>query len=570
MDEVFGRDNFVSVISFAKTSGFESKVLSRAGDYLLWYARRIEEVKYHQLYWNKGEDTSGYNKTKDGKLYSSGALFSPGITADGSKPFEFKGRKFYPSGGHWKTSERGLKRLVEADRIELVGTTLRYIRFWNDFNLVPLNNIWEDTQTFTEKLYAVQTNTKVVERCILMTTDPGDLVFDPTCGSGTTAYCAEKWGRRWITCDTSRVALAIARQRLMTAKFDYYELLDPERGPAGGFKYETVPHITLESIAKNTEIDVIAANYQPEIDKALADLNRAVGENWQEWEVPREINKNWNKKAQEAHQRFWNLKRAKRQEIDRSIQRNAPQETLYDRPFTKRGVVRVSGPFTVEALPPPAISIPEATPIPQYEAEEGRVDNRASDYILRMINLLKQQGGVIFPGGKRLELKDIRRAALGFVHAEAEAQIEGTPKRVAISFGPEFGPVTASQVREAIDPATLNKFDILLVAGGSFEPDVHSFASKAPEKIKDSGLTIQCVNIAPDVLSGDLLKTNRASQIFTVFGEPDVAIEPKADGTFIAELKGVRGHFRLSRVNSNGLRSSLLTSVETRWCGCWS
>jgi hypothetical protein len=270
-----------------------------------------------------------------------------------------------------------------------------------------------------EKLYAVQTNTKVVERCILMTTDPGDLVFDPTCGSGTTAYCAEKWGRRWITCDTSRVALAIARQRLMTAKFDYYELKDPERGPAGGFIYETVPHITLESIAKNTEIDAIAARYQPQIDQALADLNRALGREWKEWEVPREVPhpvwpeearqayrhllelkrsgklgaekeaeplletvyrltghrwenlgqvpdpmppEDWPDAAKDALRRFWKLKRQKRKEIDESIQSNAPQETLYDRPRVVRGVVRVTGPFTVEAIPVPAVEDPTRRP----------------------------------------------------------------------------------------------------------------------------------------------------------------------------------------------------------------
>jgi len=195
-----------------------------------------------------------------------------------------------------------------------VGNSLAYVRYLDETPVWSLTNVWTDTGVAgyqDPKLFAVQTNTKVVERCILMTTDPGDLVFDPTCGSGTTAYCAEKWGRRWITCDTSRVALAIARQRLMTAKFDYYELREPERGPAGGFVYETVPHITLESIDKNTEIDAIAAKHQPEIDQALADLNRALGRDWKEWEVSHPV---WPEEAKQAYRRLQEQKNSLRPE----------------------------------------------------------------------------------------------------------------------------------------------------------------------------------------------------------------------------------------------------------------
>ncbi|MCX7946910.1 MAG: DUF559 domain-containing protein, partial [Hydrogenophilus sp.] len=298
------------------------------------------------------------------------------------------------------------------------------------------------------------------------------------CGSGTTAFCAEKWGRRWITCDTSRVALAIARQRLMTARYDYYELADPARGPAGGFYYETVPHITLESIAKNTEIDAIAAKYQPQMDAALAELNTALGTTWKEWQVPHEVpHPVWPKEAHEAYRklyeakqkafasgaqteawlqtvyrltghnweslkevpdpvpasdwsdvaknalrRFWEAKRAKRQEIDESIQRHAPQETLYDRPQVQRGVVRVTGPFTVEAIPVPAVEDPTQAPIPQFETDEARarISDRGGDYLTTMLNLLKQQGGVLFPGGKRMELVNLRPLNLGMLHLEAE------------------------------------------------------------------------------------------------------------------------------------------------------
>ncbi|WP_322799304.1 DNA methyltransferase, partial [Thermoflexus sp.] len=444
------------------------------------------------------------------------------------------------------------------------------------------------------KVYAVQTNAKVIERCILMTTDPGDLVFDPTCGSGTTAYCAEKWGRRWITCDTSRVALAIARQRLMTAKFDYYELRDPECGPAGGFIYETVPHITLESIARNTEIDAIAEKYQPQIDRALSDLNQALGKAWKEWEVPREVphpvwpqeahevywklyqakqqavvvdssqlqewlqtiyrltghrwssladvpdpipGPNWPQEAQEALRRFWELRRAKRHEIDESIQRNAPQETLYDRPKVVRGVVRVSGPFTVEAIPVPSVEDPSQAPIPPFEEEEARarLSDRGGDYLTMMLHLLKQQGGVLFPGGKKMELANLRPLNIGYLHAEAETHQNGKPLRVAISFGPLYGPVTAFQVQEAIPTAKMNGYQVLILAGFSFDPEAQALIQKVPVH----GLQVHFANVAPDVLVGDLLKATRASQIFTVFGQPDVRVEKRKDGTFIVELRGV-------------------------------
>jgi adenine-specific DNA-methyltransferase len=449
------------------------------------------------------------------------------------------------------------------------------------------------------------------------------------CGSGTTASCAEKWGRRWITCDTSRVALAIARQRLMTAKYDYYELADPERGPAGGFIYETVPHITLESIAKNPEIDTIAAKYQPQIDAALAELNRALSKDWKEWGVPRELPPTqpppWAGEEQqtpslsagrageeqqtpslsagrageeqqtpslsagrageeqqtpslsagrageeqqtpslsagragegvkEAHEQFWSFKRKKRQEIDASIQRNAPQETLYDRPQVGRGVVRVSGPFTVEAIPVPTVEDPTQMPIPQFEEEEARarVSDRGGDYLTTMLNLLKQQGCVLFPGGRKMELQNLRLLNLGMLHAEGETPPpqpspdigggSGRGLRVAVSFGPQHGPVTAFQVQEAIPTARMNAYNVLIFAGFSFDPEAQALIQKAPV----AGLQMHFANIAPDVLVGDLLKTTRVSQIFTVFGQPDVALTPapspasgRGEKTYIVELRGV-------------------------------
>ncbi len=567
MDEVFGRDNFVAVIPFLKTAGFTSKLIPAICDYLLWYARNKESSKYHQLFSGKSteemwmfdhietnnseiiplDNETGKFSQEDSKLLHIEDLSSHGFSESTSFSFEFNGKVFKPPvNRHWRTIKEGLNRVRESNRLIIRGNRLCYKRYSDDYEVLRINNIWDDTgvgYAGDERHYAVQTNTKVIERCILMTTDPGDLVFDPTCGSGTTAYCAEKWGRRWITCDTSRVALAIARQRLMTGKFDYYELMDSSRGPAGGFIYETVPHITLESIAHNTEIDTIAEKYQPKIDETLAELNRALGTNWKEWEVPHQLDIQKEKfkiqKAKEVHEQFWSIKRKKRQEIDESIQRNAPQETLYDRPHIKRGVVRVSGPFTVEAIPVPAIEDPSQIPIPQFEQEEvkTRISDRAGDYLTTMLNLLKQQGGVLFPGGKKMEIENLRILNLGILHAEGETKQNGKKGRVAISFGPQYGPVTAMQANEAIQIAKLNAYDSLVLAGFSFDAEAQAFVQKAKDLVK--GLTIHFANIAPDVLVGDLLKTNRASQIFTVFGQPDVRLEKQKDGTYIVELRGV-------------------------------
>lgn len=702
LDEVFGRENFVAVVAFAKTAGQTARLLPSVSDYLLWYAKDSSLVKYRRIFLPKsalggGAEAYHWVELPDGVRRRGGSSEKHlGPAASGWNVFRADNltsqsggpstrfpvavgeQVFTPAPGYWKTNAEGLLRLGAAERLAPIGKTLSYVRYLDDFPVFSLGNSWWDTGIagFGEpKIYAVQTNTKVIERCILMTTDPGDLVLDPTCGSGTTAYCAEKWGRRWITCDTSRVAVAIARQRLMTAKFDYYELLDPERGPAGGFKYETVPHITLESIAKNTEIDAIAAKYQPQIDQALADLNRAlVGATGrsplQEWEVPREVphplwpedaasayeslwnakkkllllseevrdglqrvaqalgttwsslcdvpntppkagwpqsvrqaylklqdlkkqlleaepqvpewlrtvytltghrwetlcevpepvpGEDWPPEAREALRRFWEAKHAKRREIDESIQRNAPQETLYDRPKVVRGLVRVSGPFTVEAIPVPAVEDPTQAPIPQFEEtagadlralpdedshapvgsavawQEGRVSDRAGDYLTTMLNLLSKQGGVLFPGGKKLELENLRALNLGLLHAEGESKRNGTTLRVAISFGPPYGPVMAFQVQEAIPTAKMNGYAILIFAGFSFDPEAQALIQKAPV----AGLEVHFANIAPDVLVGDLLKTTRASQIFTVFGQPDVAWKRNDDGTYVVELRGV-------------------------------
>lgn len=562
LDEVFGVENFVTIIAIQKAGSTTAELLSNPADYLVWYARNRRQVKYRPLYLEKevgGAAAGKYTgfehpdgrrlplsqvpseETETGRVYRLDSITSQGYRERTSVPFSFRG-KTYDTGPNknWKTTIEGLGRLVQADRVEPSRQTLNYVRYIDDFPAFALTAIWTDVGGVQSredpKVYAVQTSTKAIDRCILMTTDPGDIVFDPTCGSGTTAFCAEKWGRRWITCDTSRVALAIARQRLMTARYDYYDLKDPDLGVSGGFEYETVPHITLESIAKNAEIDAISAKYGPQIEAVLADLKKATHEKWAEWEVPRETNKAWPKAALTAHERFWTLTRDKRREVDASIQRNASQETLYDKLKVRPSIVRVSGPLTVEAIPVPALEDPSQIPVPQFEQEEAqvRVNDPAGDYLTNMIGLLKQQGGVLFPGGKRMALQNVRPLNVGMLHGEAEAGQNGKALRVAISFGPQYGPVTAVQVQETIPTAQLNGYDVLIFAGFSFDPEAQALLQKQPVKLQ-----VHFANVAPDVLVGDLLKTNRASQIFTAFGQPDVRVRPEKDGNYVADLLGV-------------------------------
>ena len=309
------------------------------------------------------------------RIYRVGDTSSQGRSAT-DQSFLFRNKFYQPSNGrHCTHSNSGMERLKLADRIETSGNYLTVKRFSDDNTLVKFSNNWSDTGTgsFTDsKIYVVQTNTKVIQRCILMTTDPGDLVLDPTCGSGTTAYVAEQWGRRWITIDTSRVALALARARIMGAKYPYYLLLDSAPGQQKeaqisqnlpsesttygdirqGFVYERVPHITLKAIANNAEIDTIWEKYQTKLEPLRTALNTATGKNWEEWEIPREPEANWPEKTQKLHQQWWQQRIARQKEIDAAIAAKADQEYLYDKPYENKNIVRVAGPFTVESLSP--------------------------------------------------------------------------------------------------------------------------------------------------------------------------------------------------------------------------
>ena len=401
MDEVFGEGNFCALINFKKTGGQSSSIIASVFDVILWYGKNRQLLKYRPIYSAKSpgeEGATNYDWVEEAdrvrrklsgseleEMRISGAkdrivlqpypMFSEG-SSDSDRPYEWRGVTYRPSASsHWKTTGEGIKRLDKADRILAQGKTLRFVNYLTDYPVTPIINSWMDTQIsgYNEKrVYVVQTLPLVVARCVLISTDPGDLVLDPTCGSGTTAIVAEQWGRRWITIDTSRVALALARARVMGTRFQFYLLADSKEGQTResevsgravpsmpsrnslrhGFVYERVPHVTLGSIAHNAEIDVIWDRWNAKLEPLRERLNAATKRSWQEWEIPKEPEAKWPDAARTIHADWWEARVARQKEIDASIAAKAEFEYLYDKPYTDSKKVRVAGPFTVESLSP--------------------------------------------------------------------------------------------------------------------------------------------------------------------------------------------------------------------------
>ena len=381
MDEVFGYDNFVSLITVRKTTSEGASLLGSTTDFIIWYGKNVGQTKFRSMYQPRSDSAENrYSQTYiDGRMYRLDNITSSRPAGSGDvTSFSWSGQNFDPGAGTFKTTAEGLNRLTLADRLYASGRgRLNYRRFHDDFRVSIIGNLWADISGAVQsrsdpKVYVVQTSTQLIERCILMTTDPGDLVLDPTCGSGTTAYVAEQWGRRWITVDTSRVALALARARIMGARYPYYILADSKDGQLKeaelsrrdqsemptfsnvrqGFVYERVPHNTLRDIANNTEIDVIHEEYQKKLEPLREELNRALDTAWEDWEIPREVDEEWDEDAQELHRQWWELRIARQREIDASISARAEYEYLYDKPHEDRSKVRVAGPFTVESISP--------------------------------------------------------------------------------------------------------------------------------------------------------------------------------------------------------------------------
>jgi adenine-specific DNA-methyltransferase len=654
MDEVFGAENFAGQITLKTTGGLGSSGLKSVTDFLIWYAKSKDDIKFAKPLLVKrqgeGETTgarydNGYDSenqvyrtlTKDEKddplvipdtlrTFQYGDLVSSGFTATCIFPQKFEGRSFeVKSGRSWKTNREGINRLIKGSRIGCTGKSIRYRRYLDDYPAYEANNIWENMVIRGDKQYIVETSTSAIERCILMTTDPGDLVLDPTCGSGTTAYVAEQWGRRWITIDTSRVALALARQRLMAGRFPGYMLNDttegikkeaeltgknpdaerlavarkPSHRPSirRGFVLERVPHITLKSIANNSEIDTIWDAHQETLETLLTAINDAKQETWEEWQVPRDPANSWpdaaqkehakvlkavadekkpdtplkklnglmkrdysvktlpekpqddwtDKEAIRLHDEWWTARRARQEEIDASISRNADTEYLVDKPFPVPNRARVTGPFTVESLSPHRVLPTEEEADRQtYEDITGEeAPNRTrslrrekearaeGDFITVVLSNLKASGVQNTKKNERLEFTELRPyAGTPLIAAEARYMEGDTEKRAAVVIGPEYGTVGWGLVRDAAREA-VEMFDTMIVCGFAFSPDVSEdrFA-------RLGGLTVLKARMNNDLHMAEALKNTGAGNLFVVFGEPEVNVKEEG-GRLRVEITGV-------------------------------
>ena len=545
LDEIFGDNNFVSLIPFLKSSSTSSPsgktdVLSSTADYLLWYAKAIDNVKYRDLYQDKSESKSfdaAYRFERDGRQYRNSDMTAQKPTT--VYAFDFEGREYSPLPRGWRTVETGMRRAAFAGRVQRVGNNLAYLQFLDDYPIMPFHNVWSDTVVsgFTaNKMYVVETSTKVVERCVLMTTDPGDLVLDPTCGSGTSAYVAEQWGRRWITIDTSRVALALARARIMGARYPYFLLSDSKEGqhkeaevtrtaPSDapvhenirqGFVYERVPHITLKSIANNAEIDVIWEKFQEKLEPLRDQLNKALKQKWEEWEIPREADDDWSAEAKKAHTEWWKQRIARQKEIDASIAAKADFEYLYDKPYEDKSKVRVAGPFTVESLSPHrTLGVDENDELIDPQRHDAQGD--AESFGEMILENLKTAGVQQAHKEDRITFTSLVPWPGDMVCAEGHYLEGETQRRAAIFIGPEFGTVQRQDLVQAAREAGDAEFDVLIACAFNFE-------AHATEFNKLGRIPVLKARMNADLHMAEDLKNTGKGNLFVIFGEPDIGI----------------------------------------------
>lgn len=567
LDEVFGDSNFISEISVQKTSSQGSAYLGRTNDYVLWYGKDASATKYRQIYLPKQPGETGAEEFKrvetsignyrpatiseiedyrtlpsGDRLFATYSLFSAGESPNAPKTFSYiseVGPISIPcaKGYHFKFTQDGLRRVAMARRMLPTGGQRILKRYLLDFAYSPIANLWTDTRGEVDMTYVVQTSTKIVQRCILMTTDPGDLVLDPTCGSGTTATVAEQWGRRWITIDSSRVALALARSRIMGTKYPYYLLADSRDGqmkeaeitrtaPSSqptqgnlrhGFVYERVPRITLKSIANNAEIDVIWDRWQETLEPLRDKLNAATKESYQEWEIPREAESKWSESAKQLHKEWWEARIARQKEIDASIAAKADSEYLYDKPYEDKKKVRVAGPFTVESLSPHRmLDVDENDQLidPLEKAEKG------NDQVFTQIILENLRTAGVQQANKQ---DKINFACLtgwpgSYICAEGRYMEGDNEKRAAIFIGPEFGTVSRPDLVEAAREAGDAGFDVLITC--AFNYDAH-----ATEFSKLGRIPVLKARMNADLHMADDLKNTGKGNLFVIFGEPDIEVE---------------------------------------------
>ena len=614
MDEVFGESNGLSTIIVWKTSSQTAVALPSTCDFILWFAKDFERFKYRQMYTSKDPsipDSSageyknfwrGYGEywtEKEAQKSGDSTLRrfrpSPTTSQSGSETTRFSyiynGKKFIPGTGGWKTNLNCFDRLAKSDRLLARDRSVSYVRFLDDFPVVPVSDLWTDVRwgfDASEKRYVVETNPRVIQRCIQMACDPGNLVLDPTCGSGTTATVAEQWGRRWITIDTSRVALALARSRIMGARYPYYLLADTREGATKeselrssitnhkplatnhssnirhGFVYQRVPHITLKSIANNTEIDVIWDKYQERLEPIREALNKALKQKWEEWEIPRELDDKWSKEVKQLHADWWKNRIARQKEIDASIAAKAEFEFLYDKPYEDKSKVRVAGPFTVESLSPHrvlTVGVDDELIDPADNLSESAIGNDGQGFVQMILENLRSAGVQQAHKDDKINFSSITPWPGHFICAEgryAESTDGKSPeKRAGIFIGPEFGTVSKPDLTAAAREAGDAGFDVLIAC--AFNYDAHS-----TEFSKLGRLQVLKARMNADLhMADDLKKTDKAN-LFVIFGEPDIDIIETKDHQVQVKINGVDVfHPNTGEVRSHGADGIACWFIDT-------
>jgi adenine-specific DNA-methyltransferase len=601
MDEVFGEDNFVSLIAFTKGAtglGSSDRLPARI-DYLVWYSRKPEIHKFRQLYtlrdngldpnfnWIQMPDghyrrltpleKSGEHALPNGaRLFGDVSLTKPGP----GRKFEinFKGKIFDSGKRWWGMTPESLERALKTGRVDQFGNALRQIRFQDESTAVAIGNLWEGFLGQNDPVYVVQTNVEIVKRCLLMATDPGDLVLDPTCGSGTTAYVAEQWGRRWITIDTSRVALALARARIMGARYDYYLMADSKEGqqkeaeiartiPSSqpvrgdlrqGFVYERVPHITLKAVANNAEIDVIWEKFQKTLEPLREKLNKILGKKWEEWEIPRSVEDKWKDEAKKIHADWWKQRLARQKEIDASIAAKAEFEYLYDKPYSDSKKVRVAGPFTVESLSPHRVlGVDENGELIDSLKEPKHGYGPERDFTAMILENLKNAGVQQAHKEDKVNFTSLVPWPGHYICAEGRYQEGETERRAGIFIGPEFGTVNKPDLVSAAKECGDAGFDVLIACAFNYE--VHS-----SEFDKLGRIRVLKARMNADLHMADDLKNTGKGNLFVIFGEPDIDILNGAGGQIQVKVNGVDVfHPSTGEVRSDGAEGIACWFIDT-------
>jgi adenine-specific DNA-methyltransferase len=584
LSEVFGEANFVAQIVVQKVTGVEANFLAQNYDYILYFAKHLDSLKFRQPLVQKDASdsaTSRYDQLDLGSLarramsrtekeggeipagaqrYQLDNLLSSEFRPDTTVDFAFQGRTFFPgNANHWKTSLTGMGRLGMANRLQVTSSGgLRYVRMLADYAAITVGNGWTDisasVQSRTDpKIYVVQTSTAAVQRCILMATDPGDLVLDPTCGSGTTATVAEQWGRRWITIDTSRVALALARARIMGARYPFYLLADSRDGqlkegeltrsaPSSqpvhgdvrhGFVYERVPHVTLRSIANNSEIDVIWDQWHATLEPLRESLNTALKKTWQEWEVPRDADPKWPDKAKKLHAEWWEARISRQQEIDKSIAAKAEFAFLYDKPYDDKKKVRVAGPFTVESLSPHRVlGVDEDDELIDSVKEDSPEYGAKQSFPQMILENLKTAGVQQAHKEGRISFTALTPWPGELICAEGRYMEGDSERRAAILIGPEFGTVQRADLVAAAREAGDAGFDVLIACAFNYE-------AHATEFNKLGRIPVLKARMNADLHMAEDLKNTGKGNLFVIFGEPDIDLIAEKDGKVRVKVNGV-------------------------------